>query len=324
MKRFAFIAIALFIAVPLLSGCSKKEWEPEEKISIVCTIFSNYDWTRQIIGEENMDRFDLTYLISSGVDFHSFSPTMSDMVKIRTADVFIYVGGVSDHWVDEALRDANPDMIKLNLIEILGDMVIYDEYGCDHGEDEDCDEGHDHGELHLDEHICFSLRNAKKICAAIAGILSEADPENAQAYQDNMDAYTAKLSALDAEYQTAADTANHTTLVFADRFPFRYLLHDYGLRYYAAFYGCSAEASASFVTIISLASRINQLGLDVVMVTETSDQSIARTVISSTESKNQRILVLDSMKSVTSAAAENMTYLSVMENNLDVLKEALR
>ena len=155
-------------------------------------------------------------------------------------------------------------------------------------------------------------------------MLAELDTDNAQAYQANAEAYIAKLSALDAEYRAVTDAASVDTLVFADRFPFRYMMLDYGLTYYAAFQGCSAETEAGFVTIISLANRLNQLGLNVVMVTESSDQAIARTVIESTNKKNQKILVLDSMKSVTAAdARDGVTYFSIMESNLEVLREAL-
>jgi zinc transport system substrate-binding protein len=194
--------------------------------------------------------------------------------------------------------------------------------------DDDCDDDHDHTFGHddflADEHIWLSLRFAKTLCAAIADMLSIADPENADVYKTNASAYIAKLSDLDAGFGAAAHAANVRTLVFADRFPFRYLMNDYGITYYAAFQGCSAESEASFVTIISLANRINQLGLNVVMVTETSDQSIARTVINSTNARNQRILVLDGMKAVTAAdIANGTTYLSIMKNNLAVLKEAL-
>jgi zinc transport system substrate-binding protein len=156
-------------------------------------------------------------------------------------------------------------------------------------------------------------------------MLLEIDPENAQTYRDNADAYIARLSALDAEFQAAVDEANVMTLVFADRFPFQYMMDDYGLSYYAAFRGCSAESEASFITIISLANRINQLGLNIVMVTESSDQSIARTVIDNTDAKNQRILVMNAAHSVTVAeAGTGVTYLSIMQSNLAVLKEAMR
>ena len=171
----------------------------------------------------------------------------------------------------------------------------------------------------------MSLRNAMTISAAFADMLAEIDPEHAHDYRENFNVYAANLSALDAEYQSAVDAANHTTLVFADRFPFRYLLNDYGLRHYAAFRGCSAETEASFSTIISLANRINQLGLSVVMVTDSADQRIARTVINNTQNKDQRILVLNAIKFVPPRDIRNgVTYLSIMESNLDVLREAMQ
>lgn len=320
LKRLVLVVIILFTTTLMLSGCYRSEQDGSDKISIISTIFPQYDWTRQIIGEENLDRFDLTLLIDSRIDLHSYNPSVQDIARIKTCDVFIYVGGDSDSWVENLLIDANPDMITLNLIDILGNLVKYD----DHDHDE-CEEEHEHGEHHVDEHVWLSLRHAARICAAIADALAEVDPANAQVYRNNLESYAAKLSDLDAGYQAVVDAANVTALVFADRFPFIYLMDDYGLEHYAAFQGCSAETEASFITIISLANRLDQIGLDVVMVTESSNQSIARTVIRETKGKNQRILVLDSMQSVNSTDVKSsVTYLSIMESNLAVLKEALK
>jgi zinc transport system substrate-binding protein len=308
------------LSAVLFSGCSGIERGHGDRISIVTTIFPSYDWVRQIIGDENTGNFDLTFLINSGVDLHSFDPSVSDIAQIKKSDIFIYVGGHSDSWVNDALKDANPDIVTLNLVEILGDLLELGEFGCD----PDCDDEHDHGELHADEHVWLSLRHARLICNAIADMLTEIDPDNAQAYQENFEAYAARLSALDIEYQSAVDSANVKALVLADRFPFRHMINDYGLTHYAAFAGCSAASEASFNTIISLAAMVNRLGLNAVIVTESSDQSIARTLIDNTESKNQRILVLDSLQSVTLADVRNgVTYFSIMEDNLAVLKEAL-
>ena len=320
MTRFIFIIFTFFLLSVVLSGCNTQT-RADGKISIVCTIFPQYDWVRQIIGEDNMDKFDLTLLIDSRVDLHSFNPSVSDIARIKTSDVFIYVGGISDNWTEAVLRDANPEMITMSLMELLDVQLLLDGF-CD----ESCDEEHDHNlaEPHADEHIWLSLRHAKTICAAIADMLAEIDPDNAQAYRDNATAYIAKLEALDAEYQTVAQASDVTALVFADRFPFRYMMSDYGLAHYAAFQGCSAETEASFITVISLANRLDQLDLGVVMVTESSDQAIARTVINETRAKNQKILTLDSMQSITAADIRNgMTYLSIMESNLAVLTEAL-
>ena len=170
----------------------------------------------------------------------------------------------------------------------------------------------------------LSLRNAQLFSIAITDKLAQLDPENEQLYRDNLNAYLARLSILDSEYLNAVNDANVTTLVFADRFPFLYMMNDYGLRFYSAFLGCAAEAEASFATIISLADIINKNDINFVMVTETSDQSIARTVIDNTSSSNQEILVLNSMKTVTQNDIQNgVTFLSVMESNLSVLNRAL-
>jgi len=343
MKRLILTITAFMLCMIFISGCSEEpepssavtnqtassqgatQMEDVERISIMCTIFPLYDWTRQIIGQENLYRFDLSFVISSGIDLHSFNPSVSDMARIKTSDAFIYIGGHSDNWVGDVMRGANPGIVRLSmmdvLVEELGDQVLLEGF-CD----DDCDEDHDHNfnEPHADEHVWLSLRRAKILCAAIAEMLSQIDPENAQIYRDNADAYVAKLSALDAEFHAAVAAANVTSFVIADRFPFRYMMDDYGLTAYAAFLGCSAESEASFVTIISLANRLNQLGLNVVLVTESSDQAIARTVIDNSEARNQRILVLDAAHSVTVSEAEvGVTYLSIMENNLAVLKEAM-
>ena len=294
--------------------------EQAKTLSIVCTIFPQYDWVRQIIGEEGLANTELTVLADRLVDLHSFNPTFQDIIKIQTADLFIYVGGDSDDWVSDALRNANPNIRTINLVELLGSAIVYE--GHDHDE-EDCDEDHD--EFHADEHVWLSLRFAKTLCTAIAEALSEIDPGNSQAYKNRLDAYTSRLSALDGEYQAAVAAAGVKTVVFADRFPFRYMMDDYGITHYAAFDGCSTETSASFATMISLATRLDQLGLNVVMVTESSDKSIAIAVIENSQNKDRQILVLDSMQSVTSNDINNgTTYLSIMRNNLNVLKEALK
>ncbi|MDR0272079.1 MAG: metal ABC transporter substrate-binding protein, partial [Clostridiales bacterium] len=283
MKRNLFFCLLLLI---LFSGCSSGTRKQSDKINIVCTIFPQYDWVREIIGEGN-ENFELT-LLMDGLDLHSYSPSVRDVAAISSADVFIYVGGGSDGWVEAVLaQTVNEEIIAVNLMEILG-------IKSNHEHGETCEE--DHGQ---DEHIWLSLRNARVICAALAEIFSEIDPDNSQKYLSNLEMYTAELHALEFQYQSVVSEANIETLVFADRFPFRHLADDCGLEYYAAFTGCSAETQAGFSTIISLADRINQLGLSAVMVTESSDQSFARTVINNTACQSQKILVLDSMQSVT-------------------------
>ena len=194
--------------------------------------------------------------------------------------------------------------------------------------DEVCEHmaGHDHEEHEeeMDEHVWLSLKNAQVLCDAISQALQAIDPENKEAYAANAEAYEKQLSALDEKYQEAVDNATYKTLLFGDRFPFRYLTDDYGLRYYAAFSGCSAESEASFETILFLAKKLDELGLPCILTIEGVRHKIAQTIVENTARKNQSILALDSMQSTTSKdVAQGTAYLSVMEKNLDVLTDAL-
>ena len=328
MKKITALLLALFVLVGALAGCGKQnDTNQTDKLSIVTTIFPEYDWVREILGEK-ADNAEITMLLDNGVDLHSYQPTADDIVKISDCDLFIYVGGESDEWVEDALRNAaNGNMKVINLLEVLGDSVKTEEIveGMQEEEHEHEDaEEHEHEE-EADEHVWLSLKNAKMLVRVISKALQELDPDNKDIYAANADAYVKKLSALDAEYQTAVDAASNKTILFGDRFPFRYLVDDYGLRYYAAFVGCSAETEAGFETISFLAKRVDELKLPCVLTIEGAQHKIAETIVRNTTAKNQRVLTMDSMQSTTSKDVKNgTTYLSVMEKNLSVLKEALR
>jgi zinc transport system substrate-binding protein len=197
--------------------------EPIEKISIVTTIFPQYDWAREIIGE-NSEYFDLTILVDSTIDMHSYNPSASDIAKVKTADLFIYVGGHSDEWVEDVLEETvNRDMVTINLVEELGDAILMVEHDCD---DEECEDdhsefGHDGEELHEEEHVWVSLKMAQTLCRVIADVIVELHPEGMDVYQTNRDNYIAKLQNLDAQYTSMVAGASGDTLVFADRFPFQ-------------------------------------------------------------------------------------------------------
>ena len=315
MKRMIALVLSLLLLIILLPGCGHST-QPDGKLSIVCTIFPQYDWVREILGDK-ADGFDLALLLQSKADLHNYQPSVDDIVKVSACDLFIYVGGESDVWSEDVLAQAtNPDMVVVNLLEVLGDAAKAEEVkpGMEAEEEE---------EEAFDEHVWLSLKNAELFCASIADELARLDPDNADTYQANCAAYTAKLSALDLEYQAVAEAAPVKVLLFGDRFPFRYLVDDYGLDYHAAFAGCSAETEASFDTIKFLADKVNELGLRNIMVTESADQSIARTVIE-TANGDQEIYVMDAMQSVTAADIQNgAAYLSIMESNLAVLEQAL-
>ena len=328
MKKITVLLLALFMLVGALAGCGKQnDTNQTDKLSIVTTIFPEYDWVREILGDK-ADNAEITMLLDNGVDLHSYQPTADDIVKISDCDLFIYVGGESDEWVEDALRNAaNGNMKVINLLEVLGDSVKTEEIveGMQEAEHEHEDaEEHEHEE-EADEHVWLSLKNAKMLVRVISKALQELDPDSKDIYAANADAYVKKLSALDAEYQAAVDAASNKTILFGDRFPFRYLVDDYGLRYYAAFVGCSAETEAGFETISFLAKRVDEWKLPCVLTIEGAQHKIAETVVRNTTAKNQRVLTMDSMQSTTTQDVKNgTTYLSVMEKNLSVLKEALR
>ena len=325
---FVLILAAVILSLGL-TGCGVagvSNAGDEKSFSIVTTIFPEYDWTLNILGE-NPAGAELTMLLDNGVDLHSFQPTAADMLKISTCDMFIYVGGESDSWVKDALNEAhNKDMVVIDLLDVLGDAVKEEEVveGMQAEEEEEGEEEEEEGPEY-DEHVWLSLKNSGILVDGIAQALEEIDPDNAEVYRANASAYMAKLKDLDSRYAEVFANGSVKTLLFGDRFPFRYLLDDYGVDYYAAFVGCSAETEASFETIAFLAQKLDELSLHSVMTIEGSDHRLARTIINSTASKDRQILALDSMQSVTSKdVADGASYISIMEKNLEVLKEAVK
>ncbi|MCR5452874.1 MAG: metal ABC transporter substrate-binding protein [Lachnospiraceae bacterium] len=205
----------------------------------------------------------------------------------------------------------------------------HDHDDADHEDEEhdheDEDHEHEEHEHETDEHVWLSLENTEVICSSIGEALKQIDPANADTYQKNLDNYITELDSLDNEYEKVTEESEKDTLLFGDRFPFRYFTDDYDLNYYAAFAGCSAETEASFETVVFLAKKVDELGLSTIMTIEGTDHTLAETIKSNTTSKDQKILSLDSMQSTTSEdVASGVTYLSVMKSNLEVLKEALK
>lgn len=329
MKKIVALTLTMLLLLGCLAGCSSssgKKALPEDngKLQVVTTIFPIYDWTMHVVGEES-DSVDVSVLVDNGTDLHSYQPTPEDILKISTCDVFIYVGGESDAWVDDALSQAvNKKMVVVNLMDVLGEEAKEEEFveGMEAEKEEEEEEEEEGPEY--DEHVWLSLKNAVKFSNAIYDALVVADPDHAGEYATNVLDYTMEISSLDNQYEEMISNAKRDTVLFADRFPFRYLTDDYGLKYYAAFIGCSAETEASFSTISFLCDKSDELNLPVVMVIDGSDRQIAETIVLNSASGDKKILELDSMQSVTAKDIENgTTYLSIMEENLEVLKEAL-
>ena len=320
------------LLVPFCVSCN--DAKDDGKINIVTTIFPEYDWVMNVLGDKK-DNANVTMLLDSGVDLHSYQPSPKDIVTISKCDLFVYVGGESDEWVEDVLKQtSNKDMLTINLLDTLGDAAKEEEIKEGMQGEEDHDHDHEEGEDHdheeeeekeYDEHVWLSLKNAKLFVETISESISNLDKENANYYKANADAYVANLVALDAQYDAAVKAGSINTLLFADRFPFRYLVEDYSLEYYAAFIGCSAETNASFETITFLAKKVDELGLKVILKIESSDGAIANTVKNNTQTKDQKILTMDSIQSATTKEYKNgRNYLSIMTSNLDVLKEAVK
>lgn len=349
MKKIIALFTGVVLCASLLVACGRSGESSEGKLSIVTTIFPEYDWVRAIT--KGNDNVQITMLLDKGVDLHSFQPTADDIVKIASCDMFIYVGGESDEWVESALASSgNKEINTINLLEVLGDSVKEEELVEGMQEEHEHDaEGHDeaehdvdehdesgHGadehdgaehdaESEYDEHVWLSLRNAVVLCNHITEELVKIDAEHKSLYEANAKAYADELRELDGKYEETVRGASVKTVVFADRFPFRYMTDDYGLDYYAAFAGCSAESEAGFETITFLAGKLDELKLNAILQIESADGKIAQTVKSITAQKDQQILTMNSLQSVTSAdIAKGAEYLKLMTDNLEVLSQALQ
>ena len=309
------IALLLFasVLIGILSGCGMKN----DKITVLCTVFPIYDWVRSVVGDS--DKLEVKLLVSDGADLHSFQPTARDAIDIKTADLVVRVGGADDSFVNELTKDSNG--VDLRLIDAEGvtkrHVSVSSEHEHSHGE------GNDHKHP-TDEHIWLSLKNGQACVEAIYGALAAIDPQGAEAYRQNADAYIEELISLDMKYAATASAVSEPRLVFADRFPFVYMTEDYGIEYEAAFEGCTTDAEASFDTVIRLASKVEQWGLSYVCVTESSDKRLASSVADAVEGKAVHTAVLDSMQSVTKKdIAAGQSYIGIMEKNLSALTEAL-
>ena len=365
MKRIFIILFLMLEVLLSVSGCGSSEKDVAKKadvpgmgvpkLKIVVTIFPEYSWTKEILGSSE-EKVELVLLTKKGVDMHSYQPSAEDILKIANSDLFINVGGESDKWVDKALKEsANPKRRVINLMKLMGNRAKVEEapesmekhnhhdhhdtgnsdkdkhdyekdkHGHDKGKHEHDKNGPHNDEAEYDEHVWLSLKNADIACKAIAEELATLDPKNAETYRANYEAYSKKLKALDAQYKEAVEKAPVKVVLFGDRFPFRYLTDDYGLKYYAAFKGCSAETEASFETVAFLAKKTDELKLTAVLTIEGRQHKLAQTIVDNTQAKNQKVLTLNSMQAMPEdEIKKGGTYLSVMEDNLKVLRTALQ
>lgn len=327
-KKIISVLLTLTLILTALCACSSGK-EPQQtsaqnnadtqtgsdgkKLNVVCTIFPQYDFCREIAG----DKIALTLLLDSKTDLHSFEPTSEDILKISKCDLFINIGGESDEWAQDVIESAQND--SLTVLSLMDTVDTHEEEALEGQQEEEHEEGeHDHEQ---DEHIWTSLKNAVSMTKAITDKLCALDKDNAEAYRANCEAYTKKLSALEKQYADTVSSAKIKTLLFADRFPFRYLAEDYDLTCYAAFSGCSAQSEASFETMAFLVDKVKEENLRYILMIDGSDGSVAESV---SRQSGAEIRTLNSCQSVPPEEIENGTsYLSIMRDNLEVIREVL-
>ena len=315
---------ALLLCALLLTGCAAPpETSPSGRLRVVTTLFPYYDFARAVAGE----RADVTLLLSPGREAHSFEPTPLDAVTISRADVFLYNGGESEEWVEDMLDAAGErigtvlcmmDYIDARAEEFVEGMQGAEEHHHDH-------DGHDHDEdsdeIEYDEHIWTSPVNAIALCEAVCDGLCAADPEGEAEYRANCAAYTAKLQDLDARFRALRASAARDLLVFADRMPLLYFCEEYGLRYRAAFHGCSTDTEPSLATLKYLIDKVAEEDIPVVYTVDLDSRKIAEVVAESTGAGVDTLYSLQTVSRADFDAEE--TYLTLMERNLAALERGI-
>ena len=316
MKRFISLVFRFLMLLVLLSSCSKTnnqtKGNSKDKISIITTIFAPYDFVREIGG----DKVNVTMLLPPASESHSFEPTPKDIIKIQNCNLFIYIGGESDKWVDKIVSSIDNNKVK---IVTLMDCVDVVEEELVEGMQEEVEE--ESGEIAYDEHVWTSPKNAKLIVKKIADTLCEIDEKNASYYKKNSDDYIAKLDELDASFQKVVDEGVRKTIIFGDRFPFRYFANTYGLSYFAAFPGCSTETEPSATTITFLIDKIKEEKIPVVFHIELSNKKMADTI---SEETGAKVLLFHACHNISKDDfKKGKSYLDLMRQNVENLREAL-
>jgi zinc transport system substrate-binding protein len=321
MKKI-IITLVIITLISVITCCkpNRNIQNQNDKINVTTTIFPAYDFVRQIAG----DRVNLTMLLSPGAESHSFEPSPRDIITIQNSDIFIYIGGDSDTWVRRILRSMNTENMKIyammDFVEVVAEELVEGmECAHDHHH-EDCDDECDH-DIEYDEHVWTSPRNAILIVRAITELLCEIDPANSAFYRENAAAYIGELEQLDSAFAEVVAGAKRRTIVFGDRFPFRYFVDTYGLTYFAAFSGCSTETEPSAATVAFLINTIRTEQIPVVFHIELSNERMANTISEETGAKK---LLLHSVHNVTRRDFDaGLGYLELMHRNVDNLREAL-
>lgn len=318
LKRLLSLLLTGAMLLGVLSGCSAPA-KQEEGLSVVVTIFPQYDFARQVMGGSG----GLTMLLRPGQEVHSYEPTPQDIIAIQNCDLFIYVGGESDAWIEDVLEGMDTsDMVILSLMDVVDPLEEDTENVLENPEEHDHEEEGTHlHEEEYDEHVWTSPKNAMLITQAICDALCEIDPDNAEQYQANTADYLTQLEELDRAFREVIGSAQRDTLFFGDRFPLLYFVREYGLNYYAAFPGCASETEPSAATVARLIDLVREEEAPVVYQIELSNGNIARSIADSSGARVETFYTCHNITRDDFNAGE--TYLSLMRRNVDSLKEAL-
>lgn len=315
MKRITSLFLIAIIMLTLLCGCVNNN--NDGKIKIVTTYFAAYDWTRNILGDKS-NNFELILISDNGVDMHSYQPTADDVIDIKTADIIIYNDSNSQKWIADTInKKDNTSAIVINSISVLESRLLHIGENADHN-------AHSHGKNDIDEHIWLSLENSVLMCKKIKESLCKVDKENASIYTENFEKYKTKINALDTEYKEKFKNLKCDTLIFADRFPFRYTLYDYSLEYSALFEGCNSQSDATIDSILSLSKKIDNTSSKYIFIIDDTAVKTAKSVIDNTNFKSAKILTADSMQTVTKENLSKSNYIKIMQNNLSLFYKALK
>ena len=317
MKRFLAVLLALTLAVGLC-GCADRQKTDDGRLQVVCSVFPYYDFARQIGGDD----VDVTLLVAAGKETHSFEPTPLDVITLSQADVFLYNGGESEQWVDDILSAAGENIaVTLPLMPQVSALAEEWAEGMEGGHD-DHDHDHDSDDIEYDEHVWTSPVLAKALCQAICGALCQADPAHQEGYQARLTDYLTQLDELDAAFREVVDAGHRRLLVFGDRFPLLYFCKEYDLDYRAAFHGCASDTEPSLATLKYLIDKVEDEDIPVVYTIELSSRKVANAIAEATGAK---VLTFHSCQTVSRAEFDGgATYLSLMEQNVEALREGLQ
>ncbi|MBQ3782037.1 MAG: zinc ABC transporter substrate-binding protein [Lachnospiraceae bacterium] len=311
LKRIIGVLLIICMCVGVFTGCGNKT--STQKKVVIATTFAAYDWARAIVGDTK--NVEVKYLVDQVVDLHSYKPTAADIIEYKNADMVLSIGGESEEWLQDI------DLPKEKVLSLMDTVNALKEECVEGMEAEEEEEAEDEG-VEYDEHIWLSLKNASASCKEICSRLVSLNPENKDTYRKNTEEYIKQLDELDGKYSDVVRQGKTKTILFGDRFPFRYMVNDYGLTYYAAFIGCSAETEASFETVAFLAKKVDELGLKYICVIG-DNHEIANVVRDNTKTKDQQIVTFDSLQAVPNTD-KKASYLILMEQNLEALKTVLQ